>query len=75
MTSEGINAGVSSPYNWEKEVERTLQKVAKDVGKAFDNVKESIRQTTRREPQSCKNCGEENPHRSNFCFSCGKELN
>ena len=73
-TSKGIEAGVSYPWNWEKEVEKALSTAAQEMEKAFNAVRESIYKSTKREPVICPNCGEKNQVGSKFCYKCGKEL-
>ena len=73
-TSKGVEAGVSYPWNWEKEVEKGLSTAAQEVEKAFNTVRESIGKSIRREPAICPNCGEQNRSNSKFCYKCGKEL-
>jgi uncharacterized membrane protein YvbJ len=73
-TSKGVEAGVSYPWKWEKEVERTLSTVANELEKTFETVKESIRKSTTRDPIACPNCGEKNMHDARFCYTCGKDL-
>ena len=74
ISSKGVKAGVSYPWNWEKEVEKTLSTVTKEVGKAFDTVRENIRKTTSKEPTTCPICSEKNVYGSKFCYKCGKVL-
>jgi len=73
-SSKGEEVGVSYPWNWEKEVEKTLSTVAKEVKGAFNTVKEGVRKSTNREAIFCSTCGEKNRYDSKFCIKCGKEL-
>lgn len=74
MTSKGVDAGVSSPWKWDKEVEKTLSTVAKEMEKAFVTVRETIQKSIKREPIICPQCEEKNLYGSKFCYKCGKEL-
>ena len=74
-TSTGIEAGVAAPWNWEKEVEKTVTTVARDLGRAVDNVRESVRKAINKDPQFCAKCGDKNLADSKFCFKCGSALN
>jgi predicted amidophosphoribosyltransferase len=74
MTNIGVEAGVSYPWNWEKEMEKTLSTVAREMEKTFKTVKESIRKSMRRETVVCSNCKERNLYGSKYCYNCGKEL-
>ncbi|UCH03071.1 MAG: zinc-ribbon domain-containing protein [Candidatus Bathyarchaeota archaeon] len=73
-SSKGVEAGVSYPWNWEKEVKKALSTAAKEVEKAFGTVKESINKTIKKEPITCPNCGEKNQSDSSFCYKCGKAV-
>lgn len=74
MTAKGLEAGVSYPWNWEKEVEKAFSNAAKEVEKAFSNVRENIKKSVKKEPAVCPTCGEKNPFGSKFCYKCGKGL-
>jgi hypothetical protein len=43
MTSKGVEAGISYHWKWEKEVERMLSTVAKELENTFETIKESTR--------------------------------
>ena len=75
MTNKGVEVNVSYPWNWEKEVEKTLATVTKEVGNAFKTVKESILKPTKKELVTCSQCGGKNEYGSKFCYKCGKVLN
>ena len=73
-TGKGVEAGVSYPWNWEKEAEKTLSTAAQEIEKAFNTVRDNFHKSTEREPAICPNCGEKNESNSKFCSKCGKEL-
>ena len=73
-TSKGVEAGVSYPWTWEKEVERALSTVATELEKTFETVKESIRKSTAKDAVVCPGCGGKNLPDARFCYACGKEL-
>lgn len=74
-TSTGIEAGVASPWNWEKEVEKTVTTVARDLGRAIDTVRDNVRKTINKAPHFCAQCGDKNLAESKFCLKCGSALN
>ncbi|MCW4040857.1 MAG: zinc-ribbon domain-containing protein [Candidatus Bathyarchaeota archaeon] len=74
-TSSGIEAGVASPWNWEKEVEKTVTNVAQDLGRAVDTVRENVRKAINKDPRFCAKCGDKNHAESKFCYHCGSALN
>jgi len=73
-TSKAVEAGVSYPWNWEKEIEKTLSTAGQEVEKAFNTVRDSIHKSINKEPAIRPNCGEKNQSDSKFCSKCGKEL-
>jgi uncharacterized membrane protein YvbJ len=73
-TSIGEGAGVSYPWNWEKEAEKAVSTAAQEMEKAFNTIRASIFKTIKKEPAICPNCGEKNQSNSKFCSKCGKEL-
>jgi len=73
-TSKGVEAGVSYPWRWEKEIEKALSIAAKEIEKAFDTIRESVQKSVKREPIICPQCKEKNPYGSRFCSKCGKKL-
>lgn len=75
MTSKGVETGVSYPWNWEKEMEKTISTATREVEKAFKTVKEGIRKSIKRDPVICPHCKEKNVYGSKFCYKCGKTLN
>jgi len=74
ITSHGVEAGVSYPWRWDKEVQKALSTAAQEVEKAFNTVRDSIHKSIKKEPAICPNCGEKNQSDSKFCSKCGKEL-
>jgi DNA-directed RNA polymerase subunit RPC12/RpoP len=74
MTSKGVEAGVPSPWKWDKEVEKTLSTVAKELEQTFDNVRENIQKALNRKAIICPHCGGKNLSGGKFCYRCGKEL-
>jgi uncharacterized membrane protein YvbJ len=74
MTSKGEEAGVSYPWNWEKELEKTISNVSTEIEKAFTSVRENVRRTIKKDPIDCLNCGETNRANSKFCYQCGKKM-
>jgi alpha-L-arabinofuranosidase len=75
MTNIGVEAGVSYPWNWEKEMEKTLSTVAREMEKTFKTVKESIRKSMRRETVVCSNCKERNFMAQSIVIIVVKSLN
>ncbi len=73
-TRKGVEAGVSYPWTWEKEVERALSTVATELEKTFETVKENLRKSTTKAPSVCPACGEKNLPDARFCSACSKEL-
>lgn len=73
-TKNGIDAGVSSPWNWEKEMEQTLSSVIKEMEKAVASVRESITKSSHTPSVSCSECGNKNQGTAKFCYKCGSEL-
>ena len=73
-TLKGVEAGVSYPWNWEKEAEKALSTAAQEMEKAFNSIRESITKSIKKEPIICPNCGEKNQPNSKYCTKCGKEL-
>jgi uncharacterized membrane protein YvbJ len=73
MTSKGEETGVSYPWNWEKELEKTISNVSTEIEKAFTSVRENVRRTIKKDPIDCPHCGETNRPNSKFCYRCGKK--
>ncbi len=73
-TAKGEEAGVPYPWNWEKEVEKALSTATKEIERAFETVRDSVQKSIRKEPVTCKQCGEKNTPNSKFCYNCGKKL-
>ena len=73
-TQSGVVAGVSPPWNWEKQLEQTLSTIAKEMEKAVQSVRESINKSTQKSPISCSSCGEKNLGSAKYCYKCGLEL-
>jgi len=74
MTSKGVEAGVPSPWKWDKEVEKTLSTVAKELEQTFDHVRENIQKAIKGKTIICPHCGGKNLSGGKFCYRCGKEL-
>jgi len=75
ITAKGIEQGISYPWNWEKEMEKTLSTASREIEKAFKSVKNSIKKSIKKDAMICPHCEESNIPDSKFCYKCGKELN
>jgi len=73
-TQKGVEAGVSPPWNWEKQLEQILSSVAKEMEKAVESVRESINKSTQKASVSCSSCGKKNHGSAKYCYKCGSEL-
>lgn len=73
-TQKGVEAGVSPPWNWEKQLEQTLSTVAKEMEKAVESVRETINRSTQKAAVTCSSCGEKNQGLAKYCYKCGSEL-
>jgi predicted amidophosphoribosyltransferase len=73
-TQRGIEAGISPPWNWEKQIEQTLSNVAREVEKAVASIRGGINQSTQKASVLCSHCGGKNLGSARFCYKCGSEL-
>ena len=73
-TSKGVAAGVSYPWNWEKEVEKALSTATQEMERTFNTVRDSIHKSIKREQVVCPNCKTNNQPDSKFCYKCGKKF-
>lgn len=73
-TRNGVAAGVSPPWNWEKQLEQILSTVRQEMEKAVESVRESINKSTKKAPVSCPSCSKKNQGSAEYCYNCGSEL-
>ena len=72
-TKSGIEAGVSPPWDWEKQLTQTLSTVAQELEKAVDSFREDLRSPPKASI-SCSHCGGKNLASAKYCYKCGLEL-
>jgi uncharacterized membrane protein YvbJ len=78
-TPKGAEANVSMPYkdmfeDMGRQLEQAFNEASTEMKKAFEKVKEEFKQSTRREPVTCPNCGALNAAGDSYCSKCGKKI-
>ncbi len=82
MTTKGLDAGVSTPREEQKdvfskigeEIEKAFAIAGREMEKAFKKAREEIKEVVSQEPVVCPHCGEKNIVGARFCYKCGKKL-